>query len=58
MGIYTSPCKTKAFFFVNTTPAIFVADTKMALPMALSSEIFIDDILKKSLIFNEKDLAK
>ena len=29
---------------------------EMSIPMALSSEIFIDDILKKSLIFKEKRL--
>ena len=28
----------------------------MSIPMAPSSEIFIDDILKKSLIFKEKRL--
>ncbi len=28
----------------------------MSIPMALSSEIFVDDILKKSLIFKEKRL--
>ena len=29
---------------------------EMSIPMAPSSEIFIDDILKKSLIFKEKRL--
>ena len=30
--------------------------SEMSIPMAPSSEIFIDDILKKSLIFKEKRL--
>ena len=38
----------KTFYFVHPESTIFVPDTeKMSIPMALSSEIFIDETLKK-----------
>ncbi len=57
--VYTRPCKTENQDVLLRVPKTSYFRTRyreMSIPMAPSSEIFIDDILKKSLIFKEKRL--
>ena len=57
--VYTRPCRTEnqdVLFRVPRTSYFRTRYKEMSIPMALSSEIFIDDILKKSLIFKVKRL--
>ena len=57
--VYTRPYKTENQDVLFRVPKIHYFRTRyreMSIPMAPSSEIFIDDILKKSLIFKEKRL--
>lgn len=57
-GVHTRPCRTKCEDVLLRVPKIHyfcIRYREMSIPMALSSEIFIDETLKK-LIFKEKRL--